>query len=251
VQPFALPQEVYFAGLVFLRVGSVVMLIPGIGEAFVPPRIRLAFALLLSLCLTPIARPALQAMPASLGDLGGAALHELIVGLILGALIRYLISALAVAGEIVSMQSTLGFAQTANPLQAQPGTAIASFLALLGVTLIFASNLHHLFIAAIARSYTLFAPAGHVLIQDAAGVAVRTVASVFSLGVQLAAPIIVFSLVFQVATGLVGRVMPQFQIFFASAPLTVMLALSIFALGLGASILVWLNAYRDFLQPLT
>lgn len=251
MQPFALTQDIYFAGLVFLRVGTVVMLMPGIGEAFVPPRIRLAFALLLSLCMAPIARPALQAMPASMGDLGGAALHEVIVGLILGGLIRYLLSALAVAGEVVSMQSTLGFAQTANPLQAQPGTAIASFLALLGVTLVFATNLHHLFIAAIARSYSLFAPARHVMIEDAAGIAVRTAATTFALGIQLAAPIIVFSLVFQVATGLVGRVMPTFQIFFASAPLTVMLALSIFSLSLGAGLLVWLNAYSDFLRPLT
>jgi flagellar biosynthetic protein FliR len=251
VQPFALSEQIYVAGLVFLRVGTIVMLMPGIGEAFVPPRIRLAFALLLSLCLGPIAQPSLQALPDSMGDLGGAVLHELIAGLIMGGLLRYLLSALAVAGEVVSMQSTLGFAQTANPLQAQPGTAVASFLALLGVTLIFATNLHHLFIAAIARSYTLFAPARHVMVQDAAGIAVHAAADTFMLGIQLAAPIMVFSLVFQVATGLVGRVMPTFQIFFASAPLTVLLALSIFALSLGASALVWLERYRDFLRPLT
>jgi flagellar biosynthetic protein FliR len=250
VQPFALPAEVYAAGLVFLRVGTVVMLMPGIGEGFVPPRIRLSFALLLSLCMGPIARPALAALPNSIGDLGGAALHEIIVGLILGGLMRYLLAALAVAGEVVSMQSTLGFAQTANPLQAQPGTAIASFLALLGVTLIFATNLHHLFIAAIVRSYTLFAPARHVLIQDAAGLAVRTAADAFALGIQLAAPIIVFSLVFQTATGLIGRVMPTFQIFFAATPLTVLLGLSVFALSLGTGSLVWLEHYRDFLRPL-
>jgi flagellar biosynthetic protein FliR len=251
VQPYALSAEIYATGLVFLRAGTVVMLMPGIGEGFVPPRIRLAFALLLSLCLGPVARPALAALPNSMGDLGGAALHEVVVGLILGGLIRYLLSALAVAGEVIAMQSTLSFAQTANPMQAQPGTAIASFLALLGVTLIFATDLHHLFIGAIARSYTLFAPASHTLVSDAAGVAVRTVGSCFSLGIQLAAPIIVFSLVLHVATGLVGRVMPQFQIFFASTPLTLLLGLSIFAVCLGAASLVWLERYRDFLQPLT
>ena len=251
MQPFALPDQIYYAGLVFVRVGAIVMLLPGIGEAFVPPRIRLGFALLLSLCLGPIAKPALAAMPGSAGDLGGAVLKELIIGLILGGLSRYLLSALAVAGEVVSLQSTLGFAQTSNPLQAQPGTAIASFLALLGVVMIFATNLDHLFIAAIARSYTLFAPAKHVLIQDAAGVAIRAAADTFMLGIQLAAPILVFSLVFQIATGLVGRVMPQFQIFFAASPLTVLLALSIFALSLGAGSLVWLEHYRDFLRPLT
>lgn len=251
MHPFALTSEIYAAGLVFLRAGTVIMLLPGIGEGFVPPRIRLAFALLLSLVLAPIARPALAAMPGGLADLGGAALREVIIGLILGATIRFYLSALAVAGEVTSIQSTLAFAQTSNPLQAQPGTALASFLALLGVTLIFATNLHHLFIGAIVRSYTLFAPAKHVLIQDAAGLATKTVAACFALGIQLSAPIIVFSLVFQVAAGLVGRVMPQFQIFFAATPLTLLLGLSIFALSLGSGALVWLEHYRAFLQPLT
>jgi flagellar biosynthesis protein FliR len=251
VQPSAFPDQIYLVGLVFMRVGTIVMLLPGIGENFVPPRVRLAFALLLSFSIAPLARPSLEAMPGSVGDLGGAVLRELICGLILGGLLRFLLSALAVAGEVVSMQSTLGFAQTANPIQAQPGTAIASFLALLGVTLIFATNLDQLFIVAIVRSYTLFAPAKHVLIGDATAIAIRAAAETFSLGIQLAAPLMVFSIVFQIATGLVGRVMPQFQIFFASTPLTLMLALSIFALSLGAGMLVWLDRYRDFLGPLT
>ncbi len=55
MEPYALPAQIYAAGLVFLRVGSLVMLMPGVGEGFVPPRIRLSFALLLSLCLAPLA----------------------------------------------------------------------------------------------------------------------------------------------------------------------------------------------------
>jgi flagellar biosynthetic protein FliR len=251
MQTFALPQQVYLIGLVFLRVGAVVMLIPGIGDGVVPPRIRLGLALLLAICLAPAVQPALGALPPSAGDLGGAAIKELLIGLMLGALLRMMLSVLAVAGEVISLQTTLAFAQTSNPSQAQPGAAIASFLTLLGTTLIFASNLHHLFIGAIVRSYTLFAPAHHVLVQDAATVAVRTAASCFSLGIQLAAPLIVFSLVFQIATGLVGRVMPQFQIFFASTPLTVLAGLSIFALGLGGGMLLWLDRYGQFLKLFT
>ncbi|WP_280953924.1 flagellar biosynthetic protein FliR [Methylobacterium terrae] len=45
--------------LTFARVGTLVMLMPGIGEAMVTPRLRLAFALLLSLVLFPVARPLL------------------------------------------------------------------------------------------------------------------------------------------------------------------------------------------------
>ena len=58
----------------------------------------------------------------------------------------------------------------------------------------------------------------------------------------------VFSLVFNIAIGLVGRVMPQFQIFFVASPLSVLLGLSILALSLGVIGLVWLSRYEDFLH---
>ena len=215
---FAFPAQIYAAGLVFMRVGAVVMLLPGIGEAFVPARIRLSFALLLSLCLIPIAQPMLPAIPTTVGEMGGQVLKELIIGLMLAGLLRFTLGALSVAGEVASMQTTLAFAQTANPIQAQPGAALTTFLTLMGITMIFATNMHHLFIGAIARSYTLFAPAKHVLTQDAAALSIRAMSAMFSLGIQLAAPVIIFSLVFNIAAGLVGRVMPQFQVFFAATP---------------------------------
>jgi len=251
MDPFGLPAQVYTAGLVFMRVGAVVMLLPGVGEGFVPPRIRLGFALLLALCLAPTVRTMLPPMPATLGDMGGQVIQELMIGLMLGALLRLMLSTLAVAGEVVSLQTTLAFAQTSNPIQAQPGAAVSTFLTLLGTTLIFATDLHHLFIGAIARSYTLFAPARHVLVQDFATVAMQTFSSSFSLGVQLAAPVMVFSLVFNIAAGLVGRAMPQFQIFFAATPLSLLLGLSLFALSLSTAMLIWLQRYHGFLEQFT
>ena len=52
MSPFALPLEIYHAALIFLRVGALVMLLPAIGDTAVPPRVRLAFALILSLGLS-------------------------------------------------------------------------------------------------------------------------------------------------------------------------------------------------------
>ena len=248
MEPYALPAQAYAAGLVFLRVGALVMLIPGIGEATVPPRIRLSFALLVAMCLGPIAAPALPPMPASLGVMAGQAIQELVIGLLLGGLMRMFLSSLAVAGEVISLQTNLGFAQTANPLQAQPTAALGSFLSLIGITLIFSTGLHHMFIGAIARSYSLFAPAKHVMLGDAATLAVQTVGQCFALGIQMAAPVMVFALVFNLATGLIGRVMPQFQIFFVATPLSILLGLSIFAMTIGAMGLVWLQHYEAFLR---
>jgi len=157
-------------------------------------------------------------------------------------------SSLATAGEVMSIQTSLGFAQTANPAQAQPSAALSSFLAMLGVVLVMVTDLHHLFIGAIAHSYTLFPFTRAVPVQDATALAVQTVASAFSLGIQLSAPVIVFSLVFNIAVGLIGRVMPQFQIFFVSSPLSILLGLSLFALSLGTIGMVWADRFRDLLM---
>ena len=247
MSPFALPVEIYHAALIFLRVGAMVMLLPAIGEAAVPPMIRLAFALLLSLCLTPIAGPVLPPMPTTMGVMGGQMFKELFVGLMLGGLMQMYQAALDVAGEVMAIQTTLAFSQTANPSEAQPGSTLSSFLSLVGVALIFATNLDHLFIGAIARSYTVFAPVKAVAVNDIGFMAVRTMGAAFALGIQLAAPVIVFSLVLNVATGLIGRMMPQFQIFFVVSPLSVLLGLSILMLSLGSIGMVWTERYQAFL----
>ena len=251
MSPFAVPLEIYHIALIFLRVGAVVMLLPAISDSAVPAQVRLAFALVLSLILGPVANAYLPPMPQTVGEMGGQVFKELFIGLGLGVLINIMMNALAVAGEIMAIETTLAFSQTANPNEAQPGATLASFLGVTAMALIFATNLDHLFIAAIARSYQLFPPMKPPAINDAALAAVRAVGGAFALGIQLASPVVVFSLVFNVATGLIGRLMPQFQIFFAATPLTVLLGLSVFMLSLGMILMVWLQRYQTYLGSLT
>ena len=251
MQHYALPFEVYGAGLVFARVGAFAMLIPGVGENGVPPRIRLAFAFVFALALYPIVRASLPAIPLNLGGIGAQVLIEIVIGLALGTLLRLFLQTLAVAGEVVSLQTTLSFAQTTNPLGAVPTTTLATFLTLLGLTLIFATGLHQSFIAGIAHSYLVFPPGRGVPIGDLTGAMVKTFGQTFALGIQLAAPVIVFSFVFNVASGFIGRAMPQFQIFFVATPLQVLLGLSVFAMGLGVFGLVWIDSFRAFADQLT
>ena len=251
MSPFAIPVEIYHSGLIFMRIGAMVMLMPAIGDQAVPMMARLAFALLLSMCLGPIAAPYLPALPDSLSAMVGQGVKELIVGLMIGLLMQMMMMALAVCGETVAIQTTLAFSQTANPSEAQPGSSVTSFLSVMGVALIFATNLDHLFIGAMARSYALFQPAKALPLMDAVSLAIRTFGQAFALGLQLAAPVVVFSVVFNVAIGLVGRMMPQFQVFFVATPLHVLFGLSVFALSVGAIGLVWIDRYQSFLQLLT
>lgn len=242
----ALPAEVFGAGLVFCRVAAFVMVLPGVGEQSVPPRIRLALSLVLALAFFPIVRAGLPAMPGTVGAMALLVILEIVVGVALGSMLRMFMSTLAVAGETVSLQTTLSFAQTANPGQ-QPTTTLATFLTLLGLTLIFSTGLHHLFISGIVKSYGLFPVGRAIPVRDFTDLAVQTFSKTFSLGVQLAAPVIVLSLVFNIAVGFIGRVMPQFQVFFVATPLNVLLGLSVFAMSLGGFGLVWVDKIRDFM----
>ena len=245
---YATADQVWGAALVFARLGAILMLLPGIGETYVPPRIRLSLALLITLVVWPIAAPVLPPLPASIGGMAGWVIREVATGLMIGAILRAFMTALATAGEVVSLQTTLSFAQSTNPMQAQPGSTISAFLTLLGITLLFATNTHHLFLAGLAGSYELIAPVRPLITADFVELAVRTLADSFMLGIQLAAPVIVFAIIFNLASGLVGRVMPQFQVFFATAPLSILLGLSIFTLSLGVVGTIFIDRYRSLAQ---
>jgi flagellar biosynthesis protein FliR len=250
VEHYALAAQVFGVGLVFARVGGFVMLLPGIGETAVPAQVRLAFAFVLALTLYPIVRDRLPGEPDGVGGLFGLVAIELAIGLGLSALLRMFLGALTTTGEIISLQTTLAMAQTTNPQQAQPSATIGSFLSLLGLTLVFTTDLHQVFIAGIVGSYRLFPLGRDLHLHDFGLLAIETVGRTFALAVQLAAPIIVFAMVFNVALGMVARIMPQFQVFAAATPLILLLGLSLFALSVGTMGLVWLDRTRAFAERL-
>ncbi|MDV6330538.1 flagellar biosynthetic protein FliR [Asticcacaulis sp. 201] len=244
---FGTSAQVWAVGLIFLRLASIVMLVPGLGDPAVPARARIGFALLLAIIITPTVSPSLPALPAGLGDMTGIVLHEVIIGLMLGTLMRVLLFTLITTGEILSLQTTLSFAQTANPTEAQSSTSLGAFLAVFGLVMIWVTNTHHLFIRAMVDSYRIFSPVKRVMIGDAGTLMIRTLTDSFVLALQMSAPVIVFALVFNIATGFVGRMMPNFPVFFAATPLSVLAGLTILALSLGTLGVVFIDHYQDLL----
>ena len=248
MEPYASTQQIYAGALVFARLGALIMTIPGVGDPMVPPRIRLAFAFVFTVMLTPVVAPILPALPGTVSAIAGAMIKEVLIGLTIGTILRLFLSSLAVAGEVVSIQTTLSFAQTSAPGIAPGSTSVGTFLGLLGLVLIMTTDLHHMFLAAIVKSYSVFPFSRPIPVADVGELAVRTVAGSFKMGLQLSAPVAVFALIFNVAIGFVGRVMPQFQVYFVASPMMVLFGLSIFALSLGVVGLVWVDGYRVLLR---
>src|ERR1700761_3122340 len=126
MEHYALPAQVYGAGLVFARLGAFAMLAPGLGESTVSPRIRMAFAFLLALVLYPVVRTSLPPEPQGVDGLAAQVGIEILIGLAVGAILRLFLATLAVAGEVISLQTTLSFAQTTNPLLGQTTETVGS-----------------------------------------------------------------------------------------------------------------------------
>ena len=134
--------------LVFARIGAMVMLLPGLGESNIPVRIKLAIAVLLTLIILPLHRAAYQIDMNSLTPLLVLMVHEIVIGVVLGATARVTLAALQVAGSVIAQQMGLGFVTAVDPTQNQQGLLVGNFLTVLGVALVFATDLHHLAIAA-------------------------------------------------------------------------------------------------------
>jgi flagellar biosynthetic protein FliR len=220
--------------LTFARVGTMVMLLPGVGELNLPSRVRLTIALVLTAVLLPLHEKAYTIELTALGPVLVMLFQEMLVGAVLGLTARLAISALQVAGSVIAQQLGLGFVTAVDPTQNQQGLLVGNFLTLLGITLIFATNLHYLVIAAMNDSYSIFRPGEMPLIGDAAQHVTRIVAMSFRIGIQLSAPFLVFGLLFNFGLGVLSRLMPQMQVFFIGLPLSIMLGLLLLLLVIGA-----------------
>ena len=236
--------------LVFARIGSMVMLLPGLGESNIPVRVKLAIALMLTLIILPLHRDAYHVDMQSVAALLVLMLHEIIIGVVLGATARVTLAALQVAGSVIAQQLGLGFVTSIDPTQGQQGLLVGNFLTMLGITLLFATDSHHLVIAALSDSYAVFAPDETLSSGDVAALATRAFAAAFKIGMQLSAPFLVFGLVFNVGLGVLGRLMPQMQVYFVGVPLSILAGFLIFGLVLAAMMSTYLDYFVGVMHQL-
>jgi flagellar biosynthesis protein FliR len=237
--------------LVFARIGAMVMLLPGFGEVFIPVRVKLAIALLLTLIILPLHRAAYHVDMQSVAPLAVLMVHEIIIGVVLGATARVTLAALQVAGSIIAQQLGLGFVTSIDPTQGQQGALMGNFLTLLGIALLFATDTHYLVIAALNDSYKIFSPGELMPSGDVAALATRAFAAAFKIGLQLSAPFLVFGLVFNIGLGVLARLMPQMQVYFIGVPLSILIGFMILAAVLASMMGTYMDYFIGVMRDLT
>lgn len=234
--------------IVFARVGAVLMLLPVFGEDSIPGRIRLMIAFAMSAALYGVlgapARAALQ---------GGAVLPavlvlELATGLAMGMIVKILFFAISIAGSIISLQIGLSSAVIFDPAQSGQAPLLSKFVGIAAALVCMGMQVHHLWLGAIVQSYHSFPIGGLPPMHDFAQLAIEAVGRSMVLGISLAAPLLVYGIVFNVALGLAARVAPAIQVFFIAQPLNLLLGTALAAATIGTTLTVFAQAMGDAMQ---
>ena len=238
-------SEVFAAFMIFCRIGGCFMFLPGIGEAFISPRIRLLFALTLTFVLTPVLSPTIPKMPSGAIMLLITIGCEILIGTMYALLVSILFSCLEVAGTIIAFQTGLTAANIFNPAFAQQGSAVGTFLVLFGLVIIFASNFHHHLLGTLVDTYHTLPPGKLPPLDNMAELAVKVAQESFSLGAKLAAPFLLITTLYHLSVGLVNRLMPSLQLFFVALPGQLIIGFVVLTIVLGSIMYLFFDQFEE------
>lgn len=227
------------AVLIFLRTGAMMSLMPAFGETVVPQRMRL----ILALAFTVAVAPAVWAdIPASAG--ATALLVEVAVGLILGAGLRFFVLCLQLAGTMIAQSTSL--AQVFGGVS-EPQPAIGQLLVMAGLTVAVLAGLPVHIVEMLITSYKVIPPGQMPSAADAASWGVAGVSRMFRLALQIAAPFVATSLLYNIALGFMNRAIPALMVSFIGAPVLSLGGLALLAILIPMALPIWWQALHGFL----
>ncbi|ALI03019.1 flagellar type III secretion system protein FliR [Pseudomonas sp. FW306-02-F02-AA] len=217
--------------LPLFRVGAVLTTMPVFGTTLVPKRIRLYFALAITVVITPGLPPMPQVNPL---DLSGLLLiaEQILIGALLGFSLQLFFQAFVVAGQIVSIQMGMGFASMVDPTNGVSAAVIGQFLTMLVTLLFLGMNGHLVVFEVLTESFTTL-PVGSGMLVNHFWEMAGKMGWVLGAAMLLVLPAITALLVVNIAFGVMTRAAPQLNIFSIGFPLTLVLGLVIFWVSLG------------------
>jgi flagellar biosynthetic protein FliR len=211
--------------LLLLRPGMLVVVAPAFGSSFAPPSVKVGIVLLISISLMPIvALPSTSLEPAAIALI---ALRETIIGFALALSVRIVVSAAELAGHLAGFQLGFAYASLVDPQSGARNTVMSALYGSLALFIFFSINAHHEMLRALGASYEAL-PIGVGAISSSLGPLVaKVLGMMFSVGLQLAAPVVFVLLVVELALGLMARAMPALNLMTTAAPIRLLVGMAV------------------------
>lgn len=243
-----LPAGVFAILFVFARIGAAILALPGFGEAFVPARVRLGLAILVSIIIVPLVSAKIPQAPTAPFQLLILLFAEMVIGALIGLSAKIAMLSLQTAGSFIAFMTSLANAFFSNPASAQQSSIYSSLLGVIGIVAIFVTDMHHLALEALVESYIIFPPGNGFPAGDFASVFSDVIAESLIIAMKLAGPYFIVGLVFYLGLGLLARLMPQIQVFFLAIPLQIMMGMAILIPSISMMMYIFLEYYESLLR---
>ncbi|MGA9355761.1 MAG: flagellar biosynthetic protein FliR [Terriglobales bacterium] len=215
------------------RVSGLLVVAPFFGSITIAPRIKTAFALLLTVFMAPLVSVPSSALGAA--DIIFMLVREFGVGFILGFTLQLLFDGALLAGQACGVQMGYSLASVLNPDSQADSTVLSTFFQLFVLLLFIQLSVPHWLLRGLARSFVYLPPGRFSLTLPATAQLLEFSGGMWITGVQIAAPVIVASLFADVALGFLGKASPQLPVLFIGISLKNLLGLVL----LGGAISFW------------
>ncbi len=211
-------SELFF--LVFIRILSLLSLLPVFNHRAISIPLRIAFSLVFAVLIVPmVANPAVDT-----SNVAGYMFYvgrEVIVGIVLGFACNFIFYGIRFAGDLIGNQMGFGMVSVLDPMSVEQGTVIIQVKSVIAMLLFLILDGHFLLIEGIVRSFQAIPPATAVLPKEITQTIVRMSYEVFVIAIKISAPVLVSVVMTNVALGILARTVPQMNVFIIGFPLTI------------------------------
>ncbi|KTR05129.1 flagellar biosynthesis protein FliR [Aureimonas ureilytica] len=234
--------------LIFCRIGSCLMMLPGYSSARIPTHIRLFVAIAVALSVAPRLLP--QVLPlvqmASDDMRIYMTVGEILNGLLIGLLGRVFMLALQFSGSV--MANAIGMGQSLGvPLEGhEADPALVSLITLTATVMIFSLNLHAEIVNALVASYKAMPVELGFSIRSGLNSLVDNLAQTFMLCLRISSPFVVYAVIVNFAIGLANKMTPAIPIYFISMPFVLAGGLLLLWFSAGNILSIFAGAYRQW-----
>lgn len=204
---------------VFVRTTAIILAAPIFGAFNVPMHIKMGLSFLVALVLTPLI-PNVP-MPVSAISLLLGVAGEILLGVAMGLLVRFIFTGVEFAGQIASFQMGLGMANVYDPIHSAQVTVIGRLMSLLTLLLFLSVNGHLMVIMALKKSFESIPSYGFRLNGALMEQIVLYSKEMFVLAVKLSAPVVAILIFVNIALGIIARTVPQLNMFVIGFGITI------------------------------
>jgi len=215
----------------FIRVGAFLMVMPLIGGSFVPVKVRLLIAVVLTIAIAPTVPPAQTQDVLSVAGLV-MMIQEIGIGVAMGFLVQLVFDAIALGGQVIGMSMGLGFAVFLDRARGVSVPVLGQMFLMLGMLVFLAIDGHLAMIRLLAGSFQAWPMSqGGLTLPILSEILIWT-SQLFVFALKIALPAITALLVVNLSFGVMSRAAPTLNLFAVGFPVSMLLGFAVIFLNM-------------------